>query len=400
MSKKKQALDDLRQGFIQKFGDTSDNKKIISEEISQFLQNKSKISIKDLDELEEILLYKLNPSKKVYRKYSLSPIDRITPALRKFSNSPTILTINPPDYRNSTRKLSENSVVFTENQSTPVSNLKYSRRDNIIFPTEYLPESYQSKTSSPLKNFTPSRRNPKANYDEWGKIFKAESIKYERDIELSKRRYKEMKVDYSGQLARQIDENNRKREALRQEKESETEKVNKSVSDFERFQEQQINNKYQRINRQKEEYVKLMQTKILKSSENEEMVRSDKSCLEKIYLENLIEEKKKREEKGRIKKALLADNISNANRKRLEKLEAKMMESERDLLHLEKIQKDYGESEERHRRFITSKLSIAHDENRLLKLVNFKPKSLKDYEEEANLQERENLRKIIEEEKE
>ena len=400
MTKKKQALDDLLQGFIQKFGDSPDNKKTISDEISQFLNSKSKISIKDLDDLEEILLYKLNPSKKGYRKYSLSPIDRITPRLRKFTNSPTILSIKPPDFRNSMRKLSENSVVFTETQGITVSNMKYNRKDNIIFPTEYLPDSYQSKASSPIKNITPSRRNPKANYDEWGKIFKAESIKYERDVELSKRRYKEMKIDYSEQLSRQIDENNKKREVLRQERESETEKVIKNLNDFESFQKQQRNKKYQSMARQKQEYENLIQTKILKYSENDEMVKLDKSSLDKNFLENLIEEKKKFEEKARIKKAMLADNISNANRKRLEKIEEKLRESESDLLHLEKVQKDYSENEERHRRLITSKLSIAHDENRLLKLVKFKPKTLKDYEEEANKQERENLKKIIEEEKE
>ena len=166
MNSRQQALDDLLQGFLMKFGDTIENKRIISEEIAVFSKKKLKITIKDLDELEEILLYKLNPSKKVYRKYSLSPIDSKL-SHRNFSNSPVPGIIKPLDDRNASRKYSEIPINSNESQAKRIeSNRKYTRKDNLIFSSDYVPEEFQSKTISPIKYSTPSKRMTKKQYDE------------------------------------------------------------------------------------------------------------------------------------------------------------------------------------------------------------------------------------------
>lgn len=150
MTHRQQALEDLLQGFLSKFGDTPSNKQVISSEISQFMKNKPKIGIKDLDELEELLLYKLNPTKKAFRKYSLSPIENKLNQ-RTFSNSPTLMNIKPLDYKNT-----------TDSEAKELKKKVFNRKDNIIFPSEYIPEEF---STIQIKTITPKVKT-KTNLDE------------------------------------------------------------------------------------------------------------------------------------------------------------------------------------------------------------------------------------------
>jgi hypothetical protein len=329
MSRRKQALEELLQGFLLKFGNSAENQKIIADEISQFMKSRRKISIKELDDLEEILLYKLSPSKKTYRKYSLSPIDSLS-FNNKFNTSPTTL------------HLGSFPVTTKNNLRSHESRSKYYRRDNIIFPTDYIPE--ETSYEKAPKTLTPNKNNFKKKNDEWGKILKAESIKFEREMEISAVKQKIMKQVYSTELDKQLEQINQRKDFLKKQKEDEIHQISQKILDFEDYKQKVKNKRYEKTKE-----------------------------IERI-------------------------NLSHANRKKLEKIEEKKKNSDEDSLHLANAHKDLQENEERHRNIIKSKLSIAHDEERLLKLVPSKPKSLKEYEAEANLKERETLQKIIEEE--
>ena len=209
-----------------------------------------------------------------------------------------------------------------------------------------------------------------------------------------------MKMDYSFQLGKQIHELRKKREILKKEKESESLLIEKNCIDFEGYKEAMKTKKLEKIKKQNQEYDLAIQQKINTTNSFLETKKNDKESLEKSFAESMSDEKKKIGNKEKINKEVALDNIFRANRKRLEKIEEKIKESQYDLLHIEVAQKEFSDNEMRHRKAIRSKLFIAHDETRLLKLVQNKPKSLRDYEEEANLREIEELKKNLEKEEE
>ena len=133
---------------------------------------------------------------------------------------------------------------------------------------------------------------------------------------------------------------------------------------------------------------------------NLDLVKDDKSAIETNIKFVQSDEKRKIEEKGKMNKEIEYENIYNAKQRQLEKLELRNRDSHEDLLHIEKIAKDLNENTKKYREIIKSKLSIVHNEERLMKLVAIKPKSLRDYETEANLKEKEQLLQIIQEENE
>ncbi|OMJ70567.1 hypothetical protein SteCoe_31422 [Stentor coeruleus] len=397
MNKKKQALDELLDGFLRKFGDSRENRLIISEEIEKFMNNRAKIAIRDLDELEEILLYKLNPSKNVFRKFSLSPIDHYS--RDPIRNSP-LGTLKNIEYRSSSRNIYTDK--STHNDSSLISHnsrLNHKKRDNIIFPTDHVPEDVYSKTTFKKKNPMPTLKNNRVNYDQWGKILKAESVKYQKEIEIYMKKHKEAKLDYSLQLSKQIEENNKKRLELKAERDSEVEFLGKIVNNYELEKEQKKFFKQQLMLKQKEEYEKVMLEKANKMNQKLQTMRSDKELLNKTYVENQKEEQKKQEIKEKQIKDIEQENLTNAKQKKIEITERRVIDSQKDLLHLENAQVSFGENENKHRKLVYAKALIAHDEDRMMRLLKNKPKTLKDYENEANMKEQQDLLLTIQEEK-
>lgn len=397
MNKKKQALDELLDGFLAKFGDSRENRLIISEEIERFMKNKAKIFIRDLDELEEILLYKLNPSKKVFRKFSLSPIDNYS---RDPMRSSPLGTLKNIDYRSSSRNIYTDKSI--NNDLSPISHnsrLNHKKIDNIIFPTDKVPEDAYNKTVFKKKTPMPTLKNNRVYYDQWGKILKAESVKYQKEIEIYMKKHKEAKLDYSLQLSKQVEENNKKRLEQKIERDSEVEVLGRIVNNYEIEKEQKKLFKQQLILKQKEEYEKVMAEKANKMSQRFQTMRSDKELLNKSYVENQKEEQKKQEIKEKQLRDLEQENLTNAKQKKIEITEQKLIDSQNDILHLEKAQVSFGENEYKHRKLVYAKALVAHDEERMMRLLKNKPKNLNDYENEANMKEQQDLLKAIQEEK-
>jgi hypothetical protein len=394
MTGKKQALEDLLQGFLLKFGDSSQNRSTISSEISKSLQSKEKITIQDLDELEEILLYKLNPSKKQVRRLSLSPLEIKSPSYP----SPTLKHINPKPEVNSTRSLS--NPFPTDPQ---VASSKYQRKDSQIFPSPNLPSQVYNKTSSPYNiskfpsSLSPGRETLRFKHDQWGKIARAESIKFKQEQELTIREAKERKKDYWIQLSKQVQEQKLRKEFLVKEREIEGKNVGKLVFEYEnQVLQARLRTKQSKM-QQMHDYEKIIQEKIQKNQEKKEKTLLDKEKLENSAISNNISIKLKRSHKEKLLKQIEAENQSTALQVRQKKQQLKDQDSHQDLLHLLQVEKSLTENQKKFKEIIQEKADLAHNQERLLKFFPLQ-KTLKDHLQEAEQEEKLQILKDLQEE--
>lgn len=393
MTGKKQALEELLQGFTLKFGDSAENRAIISSEISKFMKNREKIAIKDLDNLEELLLYKLTPVKKQLRRFSLSPI----PTKQTNFPSPTLKIIKP-------------ALSPTPNRSTSIQNSsdmrnkihllpKFKRKDSQLFPSAAVPEYLYSKTSSNYSSLSPGRRTIKHVNDHWGKIARAESIKYQQEVQLSMRSGKEQQLEYWMELERQVQENKKKKEKMKNEKEIEVKLLGNRISEYEKQVIENRANKNQKKLKDFEDYKKCLEVAQHRKLKKKETIKTDKAFLETVLTSVNDEKRLKIEEKERINKEIEAENLNRALHKKLLKKEEKIQDSQKDLIHLMQVEKDLTENEIRYKEKIREKVELVHDDQRLFKFYPGQ-KSLKEYEEEANYKEKMNILKVIQEDEE
>lgn len=402
MTGKKQALGELLKGFLIKFGDSEENKLIISAEIEKTFRSKEKISIKDLDALEEILLYKLNPSKKLVRRVSLSPIEAKSPTYP----SPTLINIKPDPSANSTRSISNPIAINSSPYNTSGLNSKAKpRRDSLIFPSpnqpnpSELPDTQYSKTSNYYTSLSPGRKTLKFHHDHWGKIARAENIKYKQEQELSQKHGKLQKQEYWLQLSKQIQDINLSKQLQLKERDQEVKLIKQQVSEYESHQVQARLRKNRSKIQQKLEYEKAIQEKLNKAQANQASSETEKNNILVSVQTDGLTQKIKLDQKGKLLKEIEAENLTSAMKKQKIKHELKLQDSHKDLIHLIQNEKDLTENQKKFKSIINEKAEIAHNQDRLLKFYPVQ-KSLKDYQEEANLAEKMRILQVVQEEEE
>ena len=107
----------------------------------------------------------------------------------------------------------------------------------------------------------------------------------------------------------------------------------------------------------------------------------------------------KLDQKEKLLKEIEAENLTSAMKRQKIKHELKVQDSHKDLIHLIQNEKDLTENQKKFKSIINEKAEIAHNQDRLLKFYPVQ-KSLKDYQEEANLAERMRVLQIVQEEEE
>lgn len=380
MESKVQALKDLYHGMIRKVGDTSSNRVIVSTEIEKLVKTKSKLSVKDLDNLETQIFQKTfnrtNENKK-----SLSPL-RNTGKGEFFFNE-------------SLKKVSPLRSLERKNESkTPKKKQEIKIRESFISVKE-LGEFKNSFMGS----LTPNKYFLKKKYDEWGKIIRADSVKYHKELESLKLKEKLNKLEYSNELMRQASDCKNLR-AIEKKMREEEEKIT-----YQRRQQEQseLENNVKRQKemmkiKEKQELDEAFMRRINNQVQNLTMKMTEKDQNNQSSFEYYQEEVGKQMKRFKQKKQIANDNLYKSELKRLQQMDEKVRNLQQDLHHHETNAKTIIESEKKYKRLIEGKAQKAHNQKRLLKLIMVKPKALKEYENEASAQEMHMLQTSIERE--
>ncbi|OMJ83649.1 hypothetical protein SteCoe_15376 [Stentor coeruleus] len=388
MNTKKQAMQDLFSGFVQKFGDSAVNRSTISKEIKELIRSKSKITVKDLDVLEKSIHSKLTNVFKP-KDLSMSPISKgpKLESLNELSKTPKHIKISPikePEKLNS----SGDHLTYKHTLDIQRENMSNSG----FFTT-------QNRNNHSVRLEGKSNFRLKHKYDEWGKIVRHESVKYHKELLYLKEKNKLSKLDYYKQLHNQVTQSKMKLLTLK--KEQETDKVfnMKITAEHEESFNEVKKNKEIRLKQQQKDLGEFLDKKAIERQRYYENKKALKEEIQHDYTTYLTEEYKKRHNKDRVRKKIASENINIAsNGKKIKEVEkSKIIRQEYE--HLGKNAKVLDDSEKDYRDRMLRNVQKAHDLERLEKLIVVKPKTLKDYEDEANIKESFMLSTIKETEK-
>lgn len=168
MNNRQLAIQELFEGLIMKYGGNPNTKKIITAEIQRFSQNKAKITVQDIEKLEEDIkkLCGFGNSPKPRTKISLSTNDKYLLADTSSDTEKRILPAASP------MQTSPYIFPFTAKGKKIVKKAQ----DHILFPNDssfydFSIDSVDSQQTSPVKAKLTGN-------DEWGNIVKADHLKY------------------------------------------------------------------------------------------------------------------------------------------------------------------------------------------------------------------------------
>lgn len=388
MNPKKQAIQELFSGLVQKFGDTATNKSTISKEIKELLRSKSKITVKDLDLLEKSIHAKISNGLKP-KDLSMSPISKgpKLESLYELNKTPKPIKVSlikdPEGLNNSGEYLNYKHIhdIQRENLNNSGFFTTQNRNNQSV--------RLEGKTNFRLKH----------KYDEWGKIVRHESVKYHKELLYLKQKNKLSKLDYYKQLHNQVTQSKMKLLSLK--KEQETDKVfnMKITAEHEETFNEAKKNKEMKLKQQKKELGEFFDKKALERQRYYDNKKALKEEIQHDYTAYLTEEYKKKHSKDRLRKKIASENINIANNgKRLREVE-KSESVKQEYEHLGKNAKILDDSEKDYRDRMLRNVQKAHDLKRLEKLIVIKPKTLKDHEDEADMRESFMLSAIQETEK-
>ena len=393
MDSRSQALQDLYKGMIVKVGDSANNRNLVSKEIEKLVKTKSKLSVKDLDDLEHKIISKAS-SPTMKRKISIT-------ALRNSDKKDYFLPEAKSNYRSTKvspiKELDEKRPEYDlANQETPQKLMNV--RENIRTCRNL--DTYKNNTDVNSNSLTPSKIRLKKKYDEWGMIIRADSEKFHKEMEYLRRKEKLHKLEYSNELLKQAHEV--KYQKVLERKGDFEEDLNMCKRVHQEHQNLQSTMKLQKDTMkqlEKQELDKIYGKKLTTHMEFRNTRKTEKDQSDQISFEYLQEEISKSMNKFKQRRKVAIANMSKSKLTKLQKMDDQLRTLQQELFHNETAAKVLNESEEKYRNIISTKASKAHDEKRLLKLIVVKPKTLNDYEKEASEQEKQILATMEETEK-
>ena len=169
MNNRKLAIQELFEGLSNKFGANPNSKKLILSEIRRYIQNKPRITVDDIEEIEE-RLKKIFGKAKIStenRKKSSSSIDNYTALETNTIDEQKTYSIRP--------QIHNPNPQYMFPYKKPVRRLVEHKEDHIIFPAEH--SSYELVfEQQALENS--SNRSKSGEFDDWGKIVRADHLKF------------------------------------------------------------------------------------------------------------------------------------------------------------------------------------------------------------------------------
>lgn len=170
MNNRQLAIQELCEGFTMKYRADVASKKLIHSEVQKYFHNRDKITVEDIDKLEEDIkrLCGYTKSSSTRDKISMSSTDKYPSLSETITNS-----IDPEqsplisNYPQATTSLSPNKASGKKIVSK--------KPDHTIFPAEGIFSHKHSWTDS--RDFLPGK-SKLSDYDDWGKIIKADHLKF------------------------------------------------------------------------------------------------------------------------------------------------------------------------------------------------------------------------------
>ena len=198
---------------------------------------------------------------------------------------------------------------YTVGLTSGGSPLRSIKKNNELFLQYKDINDYKNKTEYIPTSLTPNKTTLKHKYDDWGKIVRAESVKYHKEVEMLNKKHKINKLQYSSELIRQATEYKNKNFMNKKEREEEEKrnyeqcfKQNQDIINDEKKKKELIALK------QKQELDNFIYQKTNTKKQFLETKKHDKEYLEHNSFEYLQEELKKRKIRDRIKKKIAKDN--------------------------------------------------------------------------------------------
>ena len=376
MSKRQEAVNELFDGFLSRYGDTPQNRKTIKGHIVSMVRSKSRITVTDIDNLEkQIKVAMQSPLKVEKTPRSLSRMHNPTDFSFSHSKTPKVHRVLPLD----SIKTRQN----TRDHSLPANNFEPSPRGNSSLRVDFL-----SKVK--LKHVN----------DEWGKLIKNDSIKFNKEQDMMRTQAKLQQRNYFNDLFKQSCLNKHKSNVRKREQEMmEKEFVEKLCSDIENKTKESQQQKLMQTTQQKTELGNFLEEKKVKKSKISHMKQIEKQQLNQDLSKYFHQETQSRFKKFSQMKEIAGDNFMSSSNLKSSKFFEKKEEMAQDYEHLMTNYKLLNESEIKYKKIVDEKRSKAHDVERLEKLIMIKPKNLKQMEEEDDLKEKLRTQMIVEEEK-
>lgn len=355
---KLEALQELRNAWILKYGNSEQIQQIISSKISELMSTHTKLTTEVLNSIEDNLKsasrYRSPSGEKLSNLYSsktssasLSHLNRSS-KLKESSNSKKNL-LEKPSISNAT---AESSKLKSTNKSQSVKNLIKSSSDfiRLKYPRATQPpklpgNNNTSMSTSPIKQLPVTRdiyeypksvqvssryvsnsvENTNGKYD-WGRVVKREYEIYEEQAYAQRLKSIEDKQKYNEFLKKQMIEIQNKQEMLRNEDMKEKQRIDAQLRQIkleEKIQQQE--------NRKRKRYVQELMDENLRNLEITRQMMENQRSEVKEYVHSKVQEDQLAERteayKRTVQKKVLASEISQMMN---EKLNRKLKERERD----------------------------------------------------------------------
>lgn len=341
MNPKEAALSEFYKGLLDKFGNDSETKSIIKNQIG-LLKNKEKISVADLDTVESGIIS--NQSSKY------SPL-----TTKSFYSSRPESLRNTPNVHLLTQKVNEIELPkqYRSTSFHPTKKKSPRKPDNYIFPAESQVDVQKSAEFWRMYSCMSPKRVV-TDLDVWAKIQKADFIKYKNELHQKSRVKKQQQHEYKFFLDQQVRQSRRLKDSDSLQNSLILPSSLKSVKKNSTF---------------KKDLDELINTKAVKNQrilriQTEEDAKFIEKCKEdeKKELKKIIEKRKKNNE---LSEEILKDSVAKRKLEMQKTIEERVRS--RELMN-ERISLS-DNIELRQRMEVTNRVKWAHDEDRLRKLL-------------------------------
>lgn len=368
MQKKQEAVQELFKGFLNIFGDTPTNRVTIENNIQEMVRSKSKITVQDIDFLEKKILTVVTPTKSKFSEGSLKRGIREEAFTHFQSKTPTILKSNRSNIRD--------KVNVQNSSASPISS-EFSLRGNFL-----------------------GKLKLKHQNDEWGKIIKNDSVKFQREQEKLKIQAKLQQKSYFNDLFKQSCLSHHRNNMTKMEQEAyEREFVNKVSSEIDSKMRLSQEQRLMETIKQKTEMIDHLEHIKRQRTTVKEIKKAEKQVVNNEISKYFEEESKNKLIKVKKIQGVASENYTSSSQLKTVKENERLKELAKDKEHLDTNSKTLNASEIKYQQIISKKREKAHNIERLEKLLIVKPKKLQELMKEAEQQEVERVENMKNEEK-
>lgn len=343
MSNKKAAIEELYKGLVRRFGSDDDTKSLIMAQIEK-ITKKDKISITDLDDIESNV-----------KSYKNSKFSNYSPATTMKSKTPDQSRgSSKPILKDLYSRNSEIEKKFFATYTRPGKKKVKRIPDNKIFPTEHSIDEKESASAWQFySNISPNRLK-KDEFDVWNTIHKADFIKYKNEVKQKLYNKKIQQNDYKHFLMQQM------REAKFQNRFSDENNGLTSLS---------FESSYRKLSPSTNYLRDMIEKKREKMTQEQMRITEEDQKLIQTWKQEKAKESLQTKEKSRKNRELSLELISQMQVKNSKLLHARThsRKKSRELLQERLETHDYNEKKKQE--FVLEKVSFAHDEERLRKLL-------------------------------